>query len=153
MLDDVHWPLHCGVQEYFADEVIEHEIVGEGGYGLVKKVTILRNRSVLNEQFCMKTLLYPTQATPSEIAKRNQLHTEIRCMAKFIRKEMCSSSEVKNGHISLRQGEWFLFEGQSRYTSEFLTNFYCCRKVERSKMPNPQEWQLDLCDLQFYSSC
>ncbi len=149
MLDDVHWPLHCGVQEYFADEVIEHEIVGEGGYGLVKKVTLLRNRSVLNRLFCMKTLLYPTQA---EIAKRNQLHTEIRCMAKFIRPNMCSSSEVKNGLISLRQGDWFQFEGQSHYTSEFLANFYCCRKVERSKMPNPQEWQLDLYGID-YCTC
>jgi hypothetical protein len=117
----------------------------------VKKVTILRNRSVLNEQFCMKTLPYPTQTTSSEIQKRNQLHTEIRCMAKFIRKELSASrsSEVKNGHVQLRQGDWYKFEGQSCYTSEFLNNFYCCRTVERSKMPNPQEWQLDLYECPF----
>jgi hypothetical protein len=93
----------------------------------------------------MKTLPYPTQETPSEIAKRNQLHTEIRCMAKFIRKELLGSSEVKNGHIPLRQGDWFLFQGESHHRKEFLTKFYCCRKVERSKMPSPQEWRLDLC--------
>jgi hypothetical protein len=90
----------------------------------------------------MKTLTYPTQ---SEIVKRNQLHTEIRCMAHFIRKTLCSSSEVKNGHIQLRQGDWFQFQGQSLHTNEFLTKFYCCRNVERSKMPDPREWQLDLC--------
>jgi len=63
MLDDVHWPLHCGtfrrdnehfdykcatlihqflirnsgIQEYFADEIIEHEVIGQGGFGMVRQ--------------------------------------------------------------------------------------------------------------------
>jgi hypothetical protein len=115
----------------------------------VKKVTILRNRSVLNQSFCIKTLPYPNQ---TEIAKRNQLHTEIRCMAQFIRKKQYSSSEIKNGHMELRQGDWFQFEGQSHHTIDFLNKFYCCRTVDRSKMPNPQEWQLDLYAAPFSST-
>ena len=88
----------------------------------------------------MKTLSYPSQ---NETAKRNQLHTEIGCMGKFTRQEIRGSSEVKNGHIPLRQGDWFRFEGKP-YTKEFLTKFYCCRTIDRSKMPNPQDWLLDL---------
>ncbi len=68
-------------------------------------------------------------------------------MAKFIRKEVLGSSEVKNGHIPLRQGEWYHFEGRPQHTNEFLSKFYCCRKVERSKMLKPQEWQFDLYDV------
>jgi hypothetical protein len=89
----------------------------------------------------MKTLSYPSQ---NETDKRNQLHTEIGCMGKFTRQELKGSSEVKNGHIPLRQGDWFQFEGESHHTREYLTKFYCCRTVDRSKMPNPQDWQLDL---------
>ena len=65
-------------------------------------------------------------------------------MAQFIRKKQYSSSEIKNGHILLRQGDWYHFEGQSHHTMDFLNKFYCCREVDRTKMPNPQEWQLDL---------
>ena len=89
----------------------------------------------------MKTLSYPSQ---NETAKRNQLHTEIGCMGKFTRQEIRGSSEVKNGHIPLRQGDWFQFEGQSHFMNDYLTKFYCCRTIDRSKMPNPQDWLLDL---------
>lgn len=65
-------------------------------------------------------------------------------MAQFFRKSVRCSSGIKNGHIALRQGDWFQFEGDAHYTAEFMDNFYCCRQVERSKMKEPQEWQLDL---------
>jgi hypothetical protein len=105
----------------------------------VKKATILRNRSVLNSSFCIKTLPYPREI---EVAKRTELHNEIRLMAQFFRQG--HSFELKNGKVSLRQGDWFQFEGKSHYTAEFLNNFYCCREVDRSKMRDPREWQLDL---------
>ena len=65
-------------------------------------------------------------------------------MAQFFRKSVRCSSGIKNGHVALRQGDWFQFEGDVLYTAEFMDNFYCCRQVERSKMQMPQEWQLDL---------
>jgi hypothetical protein len=36
----IHHFLICksGIQEYFADEVIEHEVIGQGGFGMVRRI-------------------------------------------------------------------------------------------------------------------
>jgi hypothetical protein len=114
----------------------------------VKKATILRNSDLISRCFCIKTLPYPTQLEP---AKRHELHNEIRVMAQFSRKYN-EPLELHNGSIRVRQGDWFSFESNAekfQYTAEFLNTFYCCREVDRSKMPNPREWQLDMFEALF----
>ncbi len=70
-------------------------------------------------------------------------------MAQFSRK-YANTLELHNGSIRLRQGDWFSFESNAdQYTAEYLNRFYCCREVDRSKMPNPREWQLDMFEALF----